>query len=51
LRYWTLFKGARVFDIGEKNKAIGIKSDFYKMEYNSIYKNWKYKNVTKLEGY
>jgi RHS repeat-associated protein len=51
LRYWTKRKGGLVIDIGY-NPLRSKAGDFYKVEFNSIYKNWKYQDVIKINpGY
>lgn len=50
IRYWTN-KGAKVFDIGLDPKPGAVRSPFYGVEQKSIYTNWRYNNVVKLEDY
>ncbi|WP_169313491.1 hypothetical protein [Galbibacter orientalis] len=49
LKYWTN-RGAKVFDIGPE-KGNPVRSPFYGVEQRSIYTNWRYSNVVKIEGY
>jgi RHS repeat-associated protein len=51
ISYWTQKRGAKVFDIGIDKSQPKERSPFYNVEYRSIYVNWKYTNVVKLEGY
>ncbi len=51
ISYWTQKRGAKVFDIGIDKSQPKERSPFYNVEYRSIYVNWKYNNVVKLEGY
>ena len=51
LKYWTQEKGATVIDIGADPLKVsqGISSPFYDVELRSLYNNWEYQNVIKLD--
>jgi hypothetical protein len=50
LRYWTKNKGGLVIDMGLKPGNIVPSGDFYRIEFNSLYNNWKYKDFIKVKS-